>query len=219
MKRILCYGDSNTFGTVPLADPTAEGQRYDEHTRWCGVLRDTLGEGWEIIEDGVGGRCTIYGEGEEAYKNGEPTLLPSLQAAAPLDAVVMMLGTNDLRLDRGVTEETMDVGIRRLTEIVLAHPECGKDGQLPRLLIVSPIVIAKPTGRGDFYEARGFEIGVKRSELFKPVYAKVAADYGCDFMAAADFAESSVKDALHMEPESHRALGEAVAAKLREMLA
>ena len=219
MKRILCYGDSNTFGTVPLADPAAEGQRYDEHTRWCGVLRDTLGEGWEIIEDGVGGRCTIYGDGEEAYKNGEPTLLPALQAAAPMDAVVIMLGTNDLRLDRGVTDDTIDMGIRRLADIVLAHPELGREGRLPRLLIISPIVIAKPTGRQDFYEARGCEIGVRRSERFAAIYGKVAEDLHCDFMPAADFAESSVKDALHMEPESHRALGEAVAAKLRDMLA
>ena len=114
MKRILCYGDSNTFGTVPLTDPAAEGQRYDEHTRWCGVLRDTLGEGWEIIEDGVGGRCTIYGDGEEAYKNGEPTLLPALQAAAPMDAVVIMLGTNDAKRRFNLTPMTIGEGMMQL---------------------------------------------------------------------------------------------------------
>lgn len=219
MKRILCYGDSNTWGVIPDADPTLESQRHGDHARWCGVLRDTLGEGYTVLEDGLNGRTTIYGDGEDAYKNGEPTLLPALQTGAPLDLVIIMLGTNDLRLDRGVTDDTLDVGIRRLISIVQAHPECGRDGAAPRILVISPIHIAVPTGRQDFYEARGCEIGVRRSVATAAVYAHAAAETGCAFMDAADFAVASPIDALHMEAPSHRALGEAVAAKVRGLLA
>ncbi|MBR4080953.1 MAG: hydrolase [Clostridia bacterium] len=219
MKRILCYGDSNTWGAVPLADPAAEGQRHDDHTRWCGVMRDVLGDGFTVLEDGLNGRTTIYGGAEDAYKNGEPTLLPSLQAAAPLDLVIIMLGTNDLRLDRGVTDDTLDKGIRRLIDIVQAHPECGQDGSAPQVLVISPIHIAVPTGRQDFYEARGCETGVRRSVACAALYARAAADTGCAFMDAAQFAHASPLDALHMEAPDHLSLGKAAAAKVREIFA
>lgn len=219
MKRILCYGDSNTWGVVPLADPAADCPRHDEHTRWCGVMRDALGNGYTVMEDGLNGRTTVYGSGEDAFKNGEPTLLPALEAAAPLDLVIIMLGTNDLRLDRGVTDDTLDTGIRQLISIVQAHPECGRDGVAPQLLIISPIHIAVPTGRQDYYEARGCEIGVRRSALTAASYARAAADTGCAFMDAAQFAKASPLDALHMDAASHRALGLAVAARLQEILA
>ena len=50
MKTVLCYGDSNTWGCMPILD-LDEVSRFDLHTRWPGVLRDTLGltgskEGW-----------------------------------------------------------------------------------------------------------------------------------------------------------------------------
>lgn len=37
MKKILCYGDSNTFGYNP-----ANGLRFDENNRWSGILKSTL---------------------------------------------------------------------------------------------------------------------------------------------------------------------------------
>ena len=46
-KRIMCFGDSNTWGANP-----SDGSRYPEDVRWTGVLQQTLGEGYQVIEEG-----------------------------------------------------------------------------------------------------------------------------------------------------------------------
>ena len=92
MKRILCYGDSNTWGYDP-----ATQERFDRATRWTGVLRTTLGDGYEILEEGLNGRTTVWDDPIEGYKNGHTYLVPCLETHRPVDLVVLMLGTNDLK--------------------------------------------------------------------------------------------------------------------------
>ena len=53
-KRILCFGDSNTWGYIPT------GGRYDEHTRWPMRMADALGRGWAVVEEGFNGRTCVY---------------------------------------------------------------------------------------------------------------------------------------------------------------
>ena len=48
MKKILCYGDSNTFGFNPK-----DGSMFDDKTRWTAVLKENLGSDYEIIEEGA----------------------------------------------------------------------------------------------------------------------------------------------------------------------
>ncbi len=94
MKSILCYGDSNTWGTA--TQPRPDG-RYAPHERWPGVLRLALGDEWLVIEEGLGGRTTVNDDPVEgAERNGRMYLLPCLGSHKPLDVVDIMLGTNDL---------------------------------------------------------------------------------------------------------------------------
>lgn len=44
MKTILCYGDSNTYGTAPMTS-LSTAQRFGYHERWTGVLRSETGRG------------------------------------------------------------------------------------------------------------------------------------------------------------------------------
>lgn len=55
MRHILCYGDSNTWGYTP-----GTGERHAPDVRWTGVLRRLLGEGWEVLEEGMNGRTTVF---------------------------------------------------------------------------------------------------------------------------------------------------------------
>ena len=95
-KNILCFGDSNTFGSDPRGGP-----RYDRHTRWPGVLRDTLGAGFWVIEEGCGGRTTVHEDPIESLgtgsKKGVAYLPACLHSHQPLDLVIILLGTNDLK--------------------------------------------------------------------------------------------------------------------------
>ena len=92
MKSILCFGDSNTWG----ADPVTAG-RFSLHDRWPGVLRDELGDVFHVIEEGLGGRTTVWDDPIDEYRNGKHHLLPCLWSHMPLDLVIIMLGTNDLK--------------------------------------------------------------------------------------------------------------------------
>jgi len=59
MKTILCYGDSNTWGCIPLTGAQPP-RRYVPAQRWPGVLRRELGDGASIVEEGLNGRTTVW---------------------------------------------------------------------------------------------------------------------------------------------------------------
>lgn len=92
MKHVLCFGDSNTWGFIP-----GTCKRYDEHTRWTGVLQDELGADWRIHENGQNGRTTVFPEPGKDFMTGLGALPYALDTLRPLDAIIIMLGTNDLK--------------------------------------------------------------------------------------------------------------------------
>lgn len=107
-KRILCYGDSNTWGRIPSRMGM---ERYPIQTRWTGILQETLGEDYEIIEEGLGGRTTMVDDPRPEFpeRNGLKTLSILLETHLPLDLVIVMLGTTD-------TKEMMNISSERTTE-------------------------------------------------------------------------------------------------------
>lgn len=92
MKNILCYGDSNTWGY-----DAETKNRFPPDVRWTGILKRTLGEGYHVIEEGLNGRTTVWDDPIEGYKNGREYLIPCLESHRPLDLVIIMLGTNNLK--------------------------------------------------------------------------------------------------------------------------
>ena len=95
-RQVLCYGDSNTWGCVPLED-SEDPVRFPRAERWTGVLQHELGPGYWIIDEGLNGRTTTRDDDAEPYRNGLAFLLPTLETHHPLDLVIVMLGTNDLK--------------------------------------------------------------------------------------------------------------------------
>ena len=177
MKTILCYGDSNTWGSISSwTPPQGPSSRFGEDERWGSVMRAALGDGYRVIEEGLCGRTTVYGTKEEPYKNGEKYLLPCLLSHRPLDLVMVMLGSNDLRAVFAPSEERLGDGIARLADIILGCPACGAGNKPPKLLIIAPILLIKPQGRQDFYEARGKEQCERLSALFHMAYERVARE-------------------------------------------
>ena len=92
VKRIICYGDSNTYGYLP---PT--GGRFAEHERWIGILQELLGPEYKIIEEGLGGRTKVLDEVLEDYLNGKKLIIPCIKTHYPVDLILIMLGTNDMK--------------------------------------------------------------------------------------------------------------------------
>ncbi len=162
----------------------------------------TLGEGWHVIEEGLNGRTTVRDDmcHLDTNLNGIRALPMMLEAHKPLDAIVIMLGTNDCKTVFSVGAADIADGAMALIRAVHAFP-WTEAAPCPRILLMAPIKI-KPQ-IADVYMTDFDEHSVEASEHFAEYYAYVAEQFGCDFLNAADFAEPGDIDYLHMMPESH----------------
>ncbi len=205
--RILCFGDSNTWGSNPQ-----NGDRFARDERWPGVLRNILGEGYEIIEEGLGGRTTVWDDPIEGYKNGKEYLIPCLDTHRPLDLVIILLGTNDLKKRFSLSAQDIAFGAAVLARIVMKS-EAGINGRPPLLLLMAPPSVA---AMADFSEM--FEGAVSKSRLFARHYAAIAAELGCGFLDTGAVVVSSKLDGIHLDAGEHKKLGSAVAAQVKTMI-
>ncbi|HVJ42017.1 MAG TPA: SGNH/GDSL hydrolase family protein [Dongiaceae bacterium] len=212
MPTVLCYGDSNTYGTMPMTSREAEG-RYPVDRRWTAVLGRELGAGWTVVVEGLPGRTTVHDDPiEGAHKNGGRYLLPCLQSHRPLDAVVLMLGTNDLKARFSLPAEDIADGIGALLEIV-AGAAAGSAGRTPRILLVAP----PPLARLDMF-AGMFTGGTEKSLRLAGLYAALAARRGVEFLDTSQVIRSSDVDGIHFDADALEPLGQVIAGRLRQML-
>ena len=202
MKVILCFGDSNTYGR----DPITSG-RLDKRVRWTGVLQRTLGKDYDVIEEGLNGRTTVWDDPVRGgiKRNGSVYLLPCLESHAPIDQLIIMLGTNDLKARFAVTPYDVGESMGALIEIA-QKSMCGMKGKGPEILIMAPPPLGELTKW-----AETFQGGVEKSKKLAAYYAPVAESYGCRFIDTSTIIQSSKLDGLHFDPEEHHKLGTAVA--------
>jgi lysophospholipase L1-like esterase len=202
--RILCYGDSNTFGSRP--DGLA--QRYSDDERWAGVLQSTLGESYQVIVEGLPGRTTVWEDPIEPYRNGSAYLIPCLWSQAPLDLVIVLLGTNDLKQRFSATAQDIANGAGRLVGMIQASG-AGRDGQPPRVLLLAPALPGKLNELAEMFSGAQAK-AAKLGDYFK----KVADLYGCDLLDLATLIHSSDLDGIHLDLQEHARLGQVVAEKV-----
>ena len=162
MKSILCYGDSNTWGCIPLQGPDP-ARRFPPGTRWPGVLRRELGDGYWVVEAGLSGRTTVWDDPLEPHRNGRKLLLPTLLTHQPLDLVIIMLGTNDLKHRLNASAAEIAEGAGMLVDIVTGSG-CGPDGGAPQTLLVCPPPIAEVDQFDDEFEG-----GAEKSPARRPL--------------------------------------------------
>lgn len=204
MKTLLCYGDSNTWG----ADPDGGG-RFPEEVRWTGLLQGALEGSWKVIEEGLCGRTTVFDDPVMAKRNGKEYLVPCLDSHAPLDLVLLMLGTNDLKCRFSAPAEDIAEGVGILGKMILASG-CGPGGSAPGLIIAAPAPIIE-TGPYAASFAGGREKSLRLAECFR----ETAGQLGARFFDAGTVISSSEIDGIHLEPEAHRVLAEAFADFIR----
>ena len=206
-KTILCYGDSNTWGYDP-----ATQERFPRDQRWAGVLRRELGEGYLVIEEGLNGRTTVWDDPIEGYKNGKEYLIPCIETHKPIDLVIIMLGTNDLKMRFSVPACDVAAGAGVLVDIV-AKSETGPGDGAPQVLLVAPPPFARLS---EFAET--FEGGAAKSKKLSYHFKLVAQERGCALLDASEVIVSSDLDGIHFESGEHHKLGVAVAARVKHML-
>ena len=215
MKYILCYGDSNTHGYNPL-----DGYRYSEEVRWTGRLANLMGDQYKVIEEGLNSRTTALKPVGEPWRSGAYCLEACIRTHMPIDLSILMLGSNDMKLEYQQDEWMIGENVRKLIRIAKrVSMEKNPDGKCCKILLVSPVLITEDAVAGPFGEDFGGERAVRLSEKLAYVYRKVADEEGTGYLDAAKCAAAGKLDGLHMEQEGHKKLAEAIAVKVWEMFA
>lgn len=197
--NILCFGDSNTYGYKP--DKTG---RFDENTRWTGILQKKLGSEYHIIEEGLCGRTTIFQDELREGRRGLDLIGVTVEMQTPVDLMILMLGTNDCKTRYGASAAVIARGLDQVIR------KARKSSPVPfDILVISPIHLGKGVGEPDFDPEfnSGSEI-VSRNLAAE--YRKVALQNHAAFLNAADFAAPSTTDREHLDETGHAALADAI---------
>jgi lysophospholipase L1-like esterase len=212
MKTILCFGDSNTWGCHPLT--TLENiPRYGPDVRWGSVLRASLGEGYWVIEEGLNGRTTVWTDPVEGeYKSGKTYLTACLESHAPLDLVIILLGTNDLKHRFGLSAWDIAAGVGVLVQMVQTSA-FGPNGSPPRVLLICPPPVSKLTLFAELFEG-----APEKSQHMARFYSTIAAEHHCEFLDAGQHILSSTIDGIHLDPDQQHKLGQLVTEKVKSIL-
>jgi lysophospholipase L1-like esterase len=207
MKRVICYGDSNTWG----ADPAGNG-RFDERTRWTGVMAGILGADYHVVEEGLNGRTTIVDDPISPDRNGLTYLRPCIDSHHPFDLITIMLGTNDLKFRQNRTAADIAESVSLLAETV-RESSFGPGESRPKVLIICPPPVTTLT------DYSGMFAGAVEKSLEMPRYYELAAKWSqSEFLNAGEHIRSSDLDGIHFEAAEHAKLGKAVAEKVRSIL-
>ena len=149
MKNILCFGDSNTHGYMP-----GVGTRYPIDVRWSGRLQNLLGEGYHVIEEGLAGRTTVFEDELQPWRSALGYIGGCVKSHAPLDLILIMLGTNDSKSRYGVSAEEIGFGLENVIQEIETFFRYNKDhaGPCPKMLIISPVPMPETGGDPEFNE-------------------------------------------------------------------
>jgi lysophospholipase L1-like esterase len=207
MAVVMCFGDSNTHGTPPIVD-LEQYARFERGVRW-----PTLLGAHEVIEEGLPGRTTMFDDPiMGSHMNGQIGLKMALESHGPIDLLVLMLGTNDVKARFTSTPEAVVGGIASLLDIAQHRVMQARHGGFGILLVCpTPVVEVGPI-RAEFWG------GAARSQALAPLYAALADARDVAFLDAGKIISVSPVDGVHFDADAHARLGAAIREKLNAVL-
>ena len=141
MKKILIYGDSNVWG-----DNFLTGIRIPDEKQWVNILQNKLGKEYKLLQEGLPGRLAGSDEKEKVYKNGKDTFISTFRTNAPVDMLIIALGTNDLQFKYNKTGEDVIndlIWYKNILEEMIKDEDDKKkyfvNGKMPEILYILPI--------------------------------------------------------------------------------
>lgn len=204
--KILCFGDSNTFGYIP-----GGAGRYNKRTRWPGLLKKALGEGFQVIEEGVCGRTTAFPDKTCPGRCGLDDICMDMELYQPVDLLIIMLGTNDCKTQFQASAEKIAKGLEQVLR--RAKESAAEPFQT---LVIAPACLKPVVANGDFGPDFAKD-SVETSKELAAEFEKIAGRYDSLFLDASKVTEVSDVDGVHLDEEGHKALAGAVAGMIQSL--
>ena len=207
MKRILCYGDSNTWGFMPKPCHLENwNMRFDENTRWTGLLQNMLGGEYKIIEEGMNGRTSAFDDPQNDNRNGVKFINTCMLTQMPVDMAIVMLGTNDVKSFFPYTPYVIANGVGRIVDEI-RKVDYGMGGKMPEVLVVAPINIDEHAATGWLEGEFGMDSVEKNAKL--PKYLEAMAEKrGVHFFNIGAYVTADPTDGIHMNEAGHKVMAE-----------
>lgn len=207
-KTILCFGDSITWGFNPK-----DGTRFAPEDRWPRALEAALQGRARVVDEALNGRTIATDDPAHLYRNGMAMFPPLLETHAPLDVVVVMLGTNDCAPCYGLSAGRIAMNSMALIEAVNAS-QSGHGRTTPKMVLIAP----PPLGSLNPEMALMYSGGQGTSRGLAAAYETVAKSYDIAFFDAGEVVKVSAVDGVHLDPEAQRTLGVAVSKVVEPLL-
>ena len=196
MKRILCFGDSNTWGYIP-----GSGKRYSENIRWTSLLQDLLGKDFEIIEQGCCNR-TCFADSPDGIEQTGYKILPKY-LNKDFDLIILSLGINDIQKIFNPSLDEIKTGLEQLINIVKSACPTTK------ILIISPARLSSYV-ETEYFKNQFDEVAIEKSKHLAKIYEGTAKDNDCLFFDWDRIAKVSEVDGLHFSSETHKKIAYAL---------
>lgn len=216
MKTILCFGDSNVWGSIPGDFDTTTGlsERFDKDKRWTGVLQNTLGNSYDVVTEGISARTTNLDEmvPGRPYKNGLSQLPVCLESHYPIDLVIFWIGTNDTKIQYHRSPAEIADGMRELIRAVTSSNK-GPKANAPKILLIAPQPAISVTDMNPQMD----NMSVEKTQHLALFYEELAKEKRCEFLDAAQYVSSSPIDGVHLDATAQIKLGKLIAKKVEQI--
>jgi len=223
-KRIMVFGDSNSWAWHPVPE-IAPVVRYPQDVAWPGVMAKDLGDGFEVINESLSARTAVVTDKSVdkglglsgAGLSGAEYLPAAIATNMPLDLVIIMLGTNDVKpvYNRTALQVSLDV----MSLVAEAQKDTGvaTSYPAPKVLVVVPPHLGK-IANVDWVQAMFPQASVVESGQIAEYLCPLAESVKVLCFDGGSVAEITGPDGIHMTPENHKKLGDAVAAEVLKIL-
>jgi lysophospholipase L1-like esterase len=208
-QRILCYGDSNTWGKKPTGL-----DRYDEDIRWPKKLQQLLGANYEIIEEGLRSRTISLDDpdSQKAGRNGLTLLQPLLESHNPIDVLILMLGTNDCKSIYNQSAEQIAHAWSTYVPIIETFAK-NRAGEKPHVLLLSPPIVLEAHMQKEYWTG-----AQQKSEQLGKLFQERAKQFGWNFLDLAQIVQPSSEDGVHLTAEAHAQIAEKISQTIQTSL-
>ena len=198
MKKIVCYGDSNTFGFNPK-----NFSRYDKNTRWSSLLQKKLGTTeYEVINEGMCDRTGFANNPDDFLFSGPKHFPNFIEKSENINTLILWIGSNDLQFRYNMSINDIEKGLENLIKLAQTKAE--------RIILIPPVILSEKILEG-YFSSKFDKTSITKSKQVGEIYKKLADIYNCDFLDINKFVKPSDIDGLHYDEKSHKIISEKLA--------